>query len=131
MSYLSIFGLEFEHNIAILEISTLEFVKNEFFTHAVNFGTGFAFLKVRVRVRVCFINYSLLKALQISHKKVNKAVVLLCKSQDILPTPAFLTFIIHLLELILIMVVLLLIQPLIILFTLQYNRANPYSVTQL
>ena len=131
MSYLSIFGLEFEHNIAILEISTLEFVKNEFFTHAINFGTGFAFLKVRVRVRVRFINYSLLKALQISHKKVNKAVVLLCKSQDILPTPAFLTFIIHLLELILIMVVLLLIQPLIILFTLQYNRVNPYNTTQL
>ena len=90
MSYLSIFGLEFEHNIAIIEISTLEFVKNEFFTHAVNFGTGFAFLKVRVRIRVRFINYSLLKALQISHKKVNKAVVLLCKSQDILPAPAFL-----------------------------------------
>ena len=89
MSYLNIFGLEFERNIAILEISTLEFVKNEFFTHAINFGTGFAFLKVRVRVRVRFINYSLLKALQISHKKVNKAVVLLCKSQDILPTPAF------------------------------------------
>ena len=44
--YLAIFGLEFENNIVIFEISALEFVKNEFLTHTVNFGKGSAFSKV-------------------------------------------------------------------------------------
>ena len=39
----SIFGLEFENNIVIFEISTLKFVKNESSTHTVNFGIGPAF----------------------------------------------------------------------------------------
>ena len=43
MPDLDIFGLEFENNIAIFEISTLKFVKNESLTHTVNFGRGSAF----------------------------------------------------------------------------------------
>ena len=37
----------FENNIAIYEVSTLEFLKNEFLNHSVNFGVGFAFSKSR------------------------------------------------------------------------------------
>ena len=40
MLYLGTFGLEFEKTIVIPEISTLEFLKNEFLTHTVNFGMG-------------------------------------------------------------------------------------------
>ena len=40
-----IFGLEFEKAIVISAISTLEFLKNESLTHAVNFGIGSAFSK--------------------------------------------------------------------------------------
>ena len=40
------------------EITTLKFVKNESLTQTVNFGIGSAFLKVWVRVRVCFIKYA-------------------------------------------------------------------------
>ena len=43
MAYLSIFGLEFENNIVISEISTSEFVKNEYLTHTVNISIGSAF----------------------------------------------------------------------------------------
>ena len=44
ISYLDIFRfLEFQ--IVIFEISTLEFVKNDFSTHTENFGIGFAFYK--------------------------------------------------------------------------------------
>ena len=39
LSYLGIFGLEFEKNISISEISTLEFIKNAFLTNTVNFDT--------------------------------------------------------------------------------------------
>ena len=42
---LGIFGLELENNIVIYEISTLEFLKNEFLTHSVNFSVGFGFSK--------------------------------------------------------------------------------------
>ena len=35
-----LFGVEFEKNIVIFEISTLKFVKNESLTHTVNFGIG-------------------------------------------------------------------------------------------
>ena len=45
MHCLGIFGLEFENNIVIFEISTLKFVENEFLTHTVNFGIGSAFSK--------------------------------------------------------------------------------------
>ena len=45
MPCLVIFELEFENNIVIFEISTLEFFKNEFLTHAVNFAIGSAFSK--------------------------------------------------------------------------------------
>ena len=45
MSYLGTFGLEFEKAVVISEISTLEFRKNEFLTHAVNFGIGSTFSK--------------------------------------------------------------------------------------
>ena len=41
--YLGIFGRICEKNIVIFEISILEFVKNEFLAHTVNFGRGFAF----------------------------------------------------------------------------------------
>ena len=40
MSDLCIFGLEVEINIAIFEINTLDFVKNDFLIHTVNFGVG-------------------------------------------------------------------------------------------
>ena len=43
--FLGIFGLEFENNIVILEISTLEIVKYESLTNTVNFGIGSAFSK--------------------------------------------------------------------------------------
>ena len=43
MPDLGIFGLEFENNIAIFEITTLKFVKNESLAHTVNFGGGPAF----------------------------------------------------------------------------------------
>ena len=45
MPYLGIFGLEFEKAFVISEISNLEFLKNESWTHAVNFGIGSAFSK--------------------------------------------------------------------------------------
>ena len=48
MSYLGIFGLEFQKVIVIFEISTLEFVKNESLTHKMNFGIGSAFSKIPV-----------------------------------------------------------------------------------
>ena len=35
--------LEFENNVVTFEISTLEFVKNEFLTHTMNFRIGPAF----------------------------------------------------------------------------------------
>ena len=39
-----IFGLGiFENNIAIYEISALEFLKNEFLPHSVHIGVGFTF----------------------------------------------------------------------------------------
>ena len=39
-----IFGLgSFENNIAIYEISALEFLKNEFLPHSVDIGVGFTF----------------------------------------------------------------------------------------
>ena len=38
MRYLGIFGLEFENNVVIFEISTLENDKNGCLTHTVNFG---------------------------------------------------------------------------------------------
>ena len=40
-----IFGLEFLQTIVIFEISTLEFVKHECLTHAMNFSVGSAFFK--------------------------------------------------------------------------------------
>ena len=45
MPYLGILGLEFQNTIVISEISTLEFVSNEFLTHTVNFGVGSGFCK--------------------------------------------------------------------------------------
>ena len=45
MRYLGIFGQEFENNVVIFEISTLEFVKNGSLTHTVNFGIRSAFSK--------------------------------------------------------------------------------------
>ena len=45
MFYLGIFGREFLKIIVIFEISTLEFVKNEFLTHTVNFGIGSAYFQ--------------------------------------------------------------------------------------
>ena len=45
MRYLCTFGLEFEKAIAISEISTLEFLKNESLTHTVSFVIGSAFSK--------------------------------------------------------------------------------------
>ena len=45
MPYLGMFGIEFQKSIVIFEISTLEFVKNESFTHTMNFGIGSAFSK--------------------------------------------------------------------------------------
>ena len=43
MPYLGIFGLEFENNIVIFEISTLKFVISESLSHTVNFSIGSAF----------------------------------------------------------------------------------------
>ena len=37
----------FENKIAIYEVSTLEFLKNEFLNHSVNFGVAFRFSKSR------------------------------------------------------------------------------------
>ena len=48
MSHLDTFGLEFEKSIVLFEVSTLEFVKNEFLTHW-----------VRVWIRVRFIKNAL------------------------------------------------------------------------
>ena len=45
MPCLGIFGLEFYKATMIIEISTLEFVKNESLSHAVNFGIWSSFLK--------------------------------------------------------------------------------------
>ena len=62
---LVIFGLIFDINIVIFEISTLEFVKCEFLTHTVNFGIGSAFCKGLgsvFSVRVRFIKYVFFKA---------------------------------------------------------------------
>ena len=64
MSYLGFFGLEFQKAIIIFEVSTLNFFQNEFFIQRLNFGIGsvfskglgLLFLKVPVRVRICFIN---------------------------------------------------------------------------
>ena len=38
-----IFGLQFEKTTVIFESSTLEYIKNEFLTNAVNFDIGSAF----------------------------------------------------------------------------------------
>ena len=46
MSFLGIFGLEFEKTTVIFEIHTLEFIKNEFSTQTVNFGIGSIFSEV-------------------------------------------------------------------------------------
>ena len=43
MLYFGIFRLEFENNVVMFEISTLEFVISESLTHTVSFGTGSAF----------------------------------------------------------------------------------------
>ena len=40
-----LFGYFWATTIVIFESSTLDFVKNEFGTHAVNFGIGFVFSK--------------------------------------------------------------------------------------
>ena len=46
LSYFSIFGLEYKKkNIVLFEISTFEFIKNEFLTNIVNFGIGSTFSK--------------------------------------------------------------------------------------
>ena len=45
MPDLGSFGLEFENDIVIFETNALEFVTNEFLTHAVNFGIGSLFQK--------------------------------------------------------------------------------------
>ena len=45
MQYLGNFALELQKTIVIFDISTLEFVKNEYLTHAMNFGVGSAFFK--------------------------------------------------------------------------------------
>ena len=55
MPYFEIFWLEFLRTVVIFEISNREFAKHESLTHTMNFGK----LKVRVRVRVCFITYAL------------------------------------------------------------------------
>ena len=44
-SYLGIVWLEFQKTSVAFEISSLAFVKNEFFTHRVNFITGPIFSK--------------------------------------------------------------------------------------
>ena len=46
MPYLGIFGVDFLKANVIFDVSTLEFVKNKFLTHAVNFGIRTAFSKV-------------------------------------------------------------------------------------
>ena len=43
MTNLGIFGMEFENNIVIFKISTLEFLNNESLIHTVNFGIVSAF----------------------------------------------------------------------------------------
>ena len=43
MPYLDYIGLEFGKAIIIFEISTVEFVKIEFLTHAVNFSIEYPF----------------------------------------------------------------------------------------
>ena len=43
MPYLGIFGVDFLKANVIFDVSTLEFVKNKFLTHAVNFGIRTAF----------------------------------------------------------------------------------------
>ena len=45
MPCLRTFGLKFEKSIVTFAISTLEFVKNDFLTHTVNFGIGPSFSK--------------------------------------------------------------------------------------
>ena len=55
--YLGILVLEFQKTVVIFEISTLEFVKNEYLFHTVNFVSCSVF-KVHIRVRVRFINYA-------------------------------------------------------------------------
>ena len=45
MSNFGVLGMKHENKIVIFEISTLEFVKNEFLTYIVNFGTGSTFSK--------------------------------------------------------------------------------------
>ena len=64
MPYLGTFGQELIKTIIIFEIATLKFVKNESLTQTVNFGIGSAFLKVWVRVRVCFIKYAPFKVMK-------------------------------------------------------------------
>ena len=49
MSDFCIFGLEVENDFVIFEINTLEFVKNAFLAHTVNFGIGQFFQKSTVR----------------------------------------------------------------------------------
>ena len=68
MSYLGIFGLQFQKTMVIFEISTLGFVKNEFLTHRLSFCIGSVysknavsvFLKVRILLQLSFIKYALL-----------------------------------------------------------------------
>ena len=45
MSYLGIFGLQFQKTMVIFEISTLGFVKNEFLTHRLSFCIGSVYSK--------------------------------------------------------------------------------------
>ena len=45
MPCLCMFGLEIQKTIVVFVINTLEFVRNEFLTHTVNFGIGSAFYK--------------------------------------------------------------------------------------
>ena len=59
MPDLGIFGQEFENSINIFEISTLEFVKTEFFTHTVNSCIRSVFSKSpKSWVRVPFIKHA-------------------------------------------------------------------------
>ena len=68
ISFLGIFGLGFENNIVIFEISTLEIVKYESLTNTVSFGIesafskgpGYAFSEVPGPGPVGFVKYAIL-----------------------------------------------------------------------
>ena len=45
LPYLSIFELNFKKTIVMFDINTLKFVKNEFWTHRMNFGIESSFSK--------------------------------------------------------------------------------------